>query len=82
MRFLGWTSYCQGAYAAARRLSEESVALFRKLGNPGYTAEALTILAYEVTALGEETAAASLLEEALSLAKHAKLFHEEYVLSL
>ena len=69
---LGWASYCQGAYAAARRLSEESVALFRRLGNPGFTAQVLTILACEVAALGEETTAASFLEEALTLGKQGE----------
>jgi len=70
--FLGWASYCQGAYAVAHRLTEESVALFRTLGNPGYTAHALTILAYIVAALGEETTATALLEEALALGKQGE----------
>src|SRR5262249_29121398 len=69
---LGWASYCQGAYADARRLSEESVALFRRLGNPGFTAKALTILAFEVAALGEEATAASMLEEALALGEQGE----------
>ncbi len=42
------------------------------MGNPGFTAQALTILAYEVAALGEETTAAALLEEALALGKRGE----------
>src|SRR5207237_10157089 len=69
LHLLGWASSCQGAYAEARPLSEESVAFFRRLGNPGgFAVQALTALAYEVAALGEESTAAALLEEALALA--------------
>ncbi|HEV2661782.1 MAG TPA: LuxR C-terminal-related transcriptional regulator [Ktedonobacteraceae bacterium] len=73
LHLLGWASYCQKAYATARRLSEESIALFRTLGNPGGAVEAMDILAYEMAALGEENAAASLLEEALVLAQQGEI---------
>jgi predicted ATPase/DNA-binding CsgD family transcriptional regulator len=77
LHYLGWVSYCQGAYATARHFSEESVALFKKLGNPGgYAIQALTTLANEVAALEEETTAASLLQQALVLAKQGESWEE------
>ncbi len=50
-------------------VADETVALLRTLRNPGFTAEALMVLAYELIALNEETSASVLLEEALALAQ-------------
>ncbi|HEX6553600.1 MAG TPA: LuxR C-terminal-related transcriptional regulator [Ktedonobacteraceae bacterium] len=65
-RELGDTRNC---YARARRLSEESLALFRMLGVPMFALKAMTIHAYELMVLGEETSARARLEEVLALAQ-------------
>ena len=66
LHYLGWALFLQGAYARARQLSEESVALFKELGHAGFAVEAQIVLANEMTALGDETTALALLEEALA----------------
>ncbi len=69
LHYLGFVSYAQADYARARLLSEESLAFFRRLRVPLYTSEAMVILSCELLALGEETNAQALLEEALTLAR-------------
>ena len=69
LHYLGFVSYIQADYARARLLSEESLAFFRRLRVPLYTSEAMVILSCELLALGEETNAQALLEEALTLAR-------------
>jgi ATP/maltotriose-dependent transcriptional regulator MalT len=66
LHYLGWVLFLQGAYVGARRLSQESVTLFKELGHAGFAVEAQIVLANEVSALGDEMAARVLLEEALA----------------
>jgi tetratricopeptide (TPR) repeat protein len=63
------TLYRERGDIRARRMSEESVALMNKLGAPHGASEVMTILAYELVALGELTDAGAWLEKALALVK-------------
>jgi predicted ATPase/DNA-binding CsgD family transcriptional regulator/tRNA A-37 threonylcarbamoyl transferase component Bud32 len=67
--FLGWVAYEQRAYAAVRALTQESLALFKTLGKPVFYLEVLTLLAYELVALGDSPSAHALLKEVLSLSR-------------
>jgi predicted ATPase/DNA-binding CsgD family transcriptional regulator len=69
LHYLGWTAYSQGDYSRARLLSMESVAIFGTLGKPLFSVDALIVLGYIFTALGEETTAGKLLQEALTHGK-------------
>jgi predicted ATPase/DNA-binding CsgD family transcriptional regulator len=66
LHYLGWTHFRQGNYARARQLSEESLDLFKEIGYGNYAVETQIVLADEITALGDETTARALLEEALT----------------
>jgi predicted ATPase len=57
----------QGAYGQAATLAEESLALCRRLGEEGRTAQALTILGNVALRQGEVGRAAALFEECLTL---------------
>jgi non-specific serine/threonine protein kinase len=66
LHYLGWTHFLQGNYAKARQLSSESLNLFKEIGYGNFAVETQVVLADEIAALGDVTAAQALLEEALS----------------
>ncbi len=70
--FLGWAAYAQGDYETARWRCEESIALFRTLGKPVFSVEALIIQANAELALGKKEVARALLEEALAFGKESE----------
>jgi predicted ATPase/DNA-binding SARP family transcriptional activator/DNA-binding CsgD family transcriptional regulator len=68
---LGWWvalfAYAAGDYAQARALGEASLAVWRALGDPEGTAQALSHLGIYVRELGDYARAQALLEEGLAL---------------
>ncbi|HEU5227717.1 MAG TPA: LuxR C-terminal-related transcriptional regulator [Ktedonobacteraceae bacterium] len=74
LHYLGWGAYLQCEYETAHTLTSESLVYFKLLGRP-LMVEALVVLSYELKALGDETTALAVVEEALALSKEIE--HEE-----
>jgi tetratricopeptide (TPR) repeat protein len=68
----GWLAAVQSDYAAAQTLLEESLALFRKLGDIAGSAEVLHHLGFAALIQGDTVRARGLLEESLTLSRELR----------
>lgn len=69
LHFQGWVAYCEGAYEQAQGLGEESIRLFRLMGNQVWSPDSMVTYAYEIAASGNQAQAEAILEETLTRAR-------------
>ncbi len=69
LRSAGWLAYFQGNYEQAATLTQESVQLYRTLGDIGNLVPPLFMLGHVTMRMGNVSEARSLLEESLMLAR-------------
>jgi tetratricopeptide (TPR) repeat protein len=71
---LGWTAAAEEDYAEAQGLAQESVAVFRQIGQQSYICSALAALGVAKRGLGQRTRAGQHFHEALRMATELKSF--------